>query len=66
MTRPEAAIATDRELASQAKARLDATGARPKREELAAIDRLLIDQARERLAQEPAARAKIEGRKTPS
>ena len=52
MTRPEAAIATDRELAAHAKARLDATGARPTREELAAIDRLLIDQARQRLARE--------------
>ena len=57
MTRQEAEMAWDRALAAQAKARLDETGARPTREELAAIDRLLIDQARARLAQEPAARA---------
>ena len=54
MTRPDSEIETDRELAQQAQARLDATGESPRREELAAIDRLLIDQARERLAQEPA------------
>ena len=55
--RTEAEIATDRELAAQAKARLEATGASPTRQELSAIDRLLIDQARERLAQQALARA---------
>jgi hypothetical protein len=58
MTRSEAQIEADRELAAQAQARLDATGARPTRDELAAIDRLLIDQARARLAKEPQQQAK--------
>ncbi len=39
----------DQELAHRAKARLDQTGQSPTREELAAIDRILIDQARQRL-----------------
>lgn len=41
---------TDRELAELAKARKEQTGAPPRAEELAAIDRILVEQARERLA----------------
>jgi hypothetical protein len=40
----------DQELANIAKLRLEQTGQSPKPEELAAIDRILIEQARQRLA----------------
>ena len=40
----------DLELAQRAKDRLDQINKSPTREELAAIDRILIDQARQRLA----------------
>ena len=41
---------TDQELAELAKARMEQTGAPPRADELAAIDRILIEQARQRLA----------------
>ena len=46
---------TDQQLADQAKARLEQTGAPPRADELAAIDRILIEQARIRKRIEHAA-----------
>lgn len=47
---------TDQELAELAKARKEQTGAPPRADELAAIDRILIEQARQRLATDPVER----------